>query len=287
MGTASIHFDSWRPAWRQVWQKLAPRCGQSDCVHSRSVWRRLRRKPFGVMIQGSWYCMDGCLERALTEALRRVDSAAKQVAPSHRIPLGLLLLSRQQLTVEQLRQALEAQRVASRGRIGEWLQTLGFVNEEQVTAALARQWSCPILRADSLNSELRRAPRVPVALLKSFVMIPVGFVEATSTLHLAFGEGIDYNVLYAIERMVGCRTQPCMAAPSLLRKSLQGLTEHRAEGEVVFDRLADIAEFARIVRSYSARVSASEIRLASCGPKLWVRLLRRSGSPLDLLMLAS
>ena len=235
-------------------------------------------------MEGSSYCLDECLEQALIDALRRVRDSVRNEPASHRIPLGLLLLSRQQLTVDQLRAALAAQRSAGRGRIGEWLQTMGFVSEHQVTAALARQWSCPVLRANTLSPNFGRAPQIPVTLLESFVMMPVDYVEATSTLHIAFAERIDYSVLYAIEQMLGCRTEACMAVPSLLRNKLQSLSEHRCESEVVFDCMADPAEFARIIRSYSIRISASEIRLASCGSHVWVRLLRPSRPALDLLL---
>jgi hypothetical protein len=193
------------------------------------------------------------------------------------------LLSRQQVTVEQLQAALAAQRGAGRGKIGEWLQTLGFVSEQQVTAALARQWSCPVLRANSPLSGASRAPHIPITLLETFVMIPVEYVEIRETLHMAFGEGIDYSVLYAIEQMIGCHTEPCMALPSFVRAHVQALSGHHAEDEVVFDCASDRAEMLRIIRSYSTRLTATEIRLAACGPYLWVRLLRTARPPLDLL----
>jgi len=289
MGTASLHFDAWSLVWREFWRKLAPRCGHIDCRHRQSLWRRLRGKPPGVLIQGSRYCVDECLERALTDLVRRARAASKRALAPHRVPLGLVLLSRQQLTAEQLRTALEAQRSAGRGRIAEWLQTLGFASEQQVTAALARQWSCPVLRENSLTAGIAapgtgRAPQIPVTLLESFVMIPLDYVEATATLHIAFGEGVDYGVLYAIERMVGCHTEPCMAAPTFVRRNLEALSRHRGESEVVFDRVADAAEFSRIIRSYCIRLAASEIRLTACGPHLWVRLFRPSRGPLDLLL---
>ncbi len=56
---------------------------------------------------------------------------------------------------------------------------------------------------------------------------------------------------------------------------------------MVFDSVADAAEFARIIRSYCVRVSASEIRMASCGAHVWARLVRPSGPPLDLLLRSS
>jgi hypothetical protein len=229
--------------------------------------------------------VDGCLEHALTEALRRGHSAPKRPAAPHRVPLGLLLLSRQHLTAEQLRAGLAAQRAAGRGKVGEWLQALGFVNEQQVTAALAWQWSCPVLQSQSLPPPgLERTPRIPVALLESLLMVPVAWVKATATLHIAFGDGIDYSVLYALEQVLRCHAEPCLAVPSLVRKRMQALREHRGEDEILFDRVTDVGEFARIVHSYSARMAASEIRMATCGSHVWVRLLCPARRPFDLLL---
>ncbi len=288
MGTASLHLgrhlDTWGLAWRELYQKLAPACGHANCLHTQSAWRRFRRRMRGVMIQGLRYCREECMEWALDDALRRIHFGLQRTAASHRIPLGLLLLSRQQLTVEQLQAALASQRAAGRGRIGEWLLALGFVSEQQITAALARQWSCPVLRTTLGNGGASRAPHIPATLLQAFAMIPVDYVKATATLHLAFAEGIDYSVLYAIEQMLGCRTESCMAVPSLVREHLASLSEHRGESEAVFDRVADRAEFMRIIRSYCVRLSASEIHLAACGPYVWVRLVRPPRPPLDLLL---
>ncbi len=115
-------------------------------------------------------------------------------------------------------------------------------------------------------------------------MVPVDYVDTTATLHIAFAEGIDYSALYGIEQMLGCHIEPCMAVPSFIRPLLQTLSAHRGETEVVFDHLADNAEFSRIIRSYCLRLFASEIRMAACGPYLWVRLLRPSRPPVDLLL---
>ncbi|HXY78139.1 MAG TPA: hypothetical protein VEH47_04955 [Candidatus Acidoferrales bacterium] len=285
MGTVRLHLDPWGLAWRGLCQRLAPpRCGLPDCTHAGNLWRLLRGTPPRILIQGARYCVDGCLERVLTDLLGRLQRTPKRKVGPRRIPLGLLLLSRQQLTAEQLQAALGAQRAAGCGRIGEWLQALGFVNEQQVTTALARQWSCPVLRSESLmQPAFDRMPQIPVALLESHLMIPIAYVEATNTLHIAFAEGIDYSVLYAMEQMLGCRTEPCLAAPTLLRRRLRALSEQRGESEILFDRVADAAEFARIVQSYSVRVAAGEMRIAACGGYAWVRLLRPFGRPLDLL----
>ena len=278
MGSASVHFA----VPRNLWHRLSPGSGQPHCAHTGTLWHRLRFRTPGVLLSGTRYCIDSCLEQALSDALRRTYSLQQRAAASHRVPLGLLMMSRQQITPEQLQLALETQRAKGYGRIGEWLETLGFVSETQVTAALARQWSCPVLRSNSIFA--RRGPQLPVTLLARFEMIPVDYVEVTSTLHLAFADGLDYSILYAIEQMIGCHTEPCMAAPSFVHSHLHALTAHRTDSEVVFERLSDMAEVCRIIRSYCLRVAASEIRLIYCAPYFWIRLERFSLSPLDLLL---
>jgi len=272
-----------RPAWQGLQRRVAAKAGPPACKHAGTFWHRIRGQ--SVALAGSRYCLDHCLESALLTELSRTRARPSRQAPPHRVPLGLLLLSREQLSSEQLRQALAAQRAAGHGRIGEWLQTLGFVGELDITAALARQWSCPVLRVASISAlPAGRAPQIPAGLLQSFVMLPVDYVASSSTLYMAFGERIDYRVLYSLEQMLACHTEACLAPLSLVRESLESLSETRRERESIFDWTTDPREFTRIVRSYCARMHADEIRLAACGPLLWIRLLRPSGPAHDLLL---
>lgn len=272
-------------AGRDFLEKLAPICGYADCVHARSPWGRIRRRSWGVFLKGTRYCQSGCLELALKEVLEGARPVPQRAAvASHRIPLGLLLLSRQQLAACDLRTALEAQRTAGRGRIGEWLQQLGFATESQITAALARQWSCPVLRTRLGTIGASRFPPIPLLLLEAFQMIPVDLVQSTGTLLIAFSEGIDYTVLYAIEQMLGYRTEACLVCPSSLQKSLQALARHRESRDVVFDRVKDAEECARIIGSYAANLPAREVRLAQCGEHLWIRLERLRQDAVNLVL---
>lgn len=232
-----------------------------------------------MRLHGAQYCRAECLELALIEILRERPAPHRRPAP-RRIPLGLLLLSRQQLTADQLRFALEAQREASCAdsippctkKIGAWLQELGFVTEQQVTAALARQWSRPLLQSRLMTPASRRFPPIPSRLLECFQMMPADVCEPSRTLLMAFSDGIDYPVLYAIEQMLGCRTEPCLVPPSTLRTALQSLAQERASGEINFDRVRDAGECAHIVANYASTVKAEEVRLARCGEYFWFRL---------------
>ncbi|HXJ85933.1 MAG TPA: hypothetical protein VMS18_03895 [Candidatus Binatia bacterium] len=284
MGATSIHLDGFAIAWRNLRHKLrARRAPSPSCDHLHSSWRHLRRQTDGTLLEGSRYCEDRCLEAALFDVLDRVSSARKRSVVSHRIPLGLLLVARQQLSAERLRTAIEAQRSSGHGRLGEWLLSLGFVTEEQITAALARQWSCPVLRTSSSLLRPGRTPQIPLTLLESFGMIPVDYVAETSTLHLAFSDGIDHSLLYAIEIMIHTHTTSCLAPPSFVRANLSDFRRHRSENEVVFKGPFDAVECSHIICSYSLRLSAVEIRLARCGPYVWVRLFQSARPPMDLL----
>lgn len=284
MGTASIHIDRVSLAWRGLRNKLASRRASSrDCVHLHRFWRRIHANSPGILLEGARYCADECLEPVLFDVFERVRSAPNFGAVPHRIPLGLLLVSRRQLSTEQLRIALAAQRAAGEGRLGEWLLSLGFITEEKLVAALARQWSCPVLRLSSFPRRVARSPQIPWTLLEGFAMIPVDYVEATSTLHLAFGDRLDHSLLYAIETMTGSHTESCMAAPSFVRTTLGELFPRRSEHEVAFERPAETAECCRTIRSYCLRLCPSELRFAGCGPYVWVRLFHDSRPLIDLL----
>jgi Type II secretion system (T2SS), protein E, N-terminal domain len=272
------------PGRHSLWSRLAPPCYAPGCPHDGQYWPFMQAAKRKILLQGLRYCLDPCLEAALRELLGEACQAPVRAAIRHRVPIGLLLVSRQQLTNGQLRAALATQQEAGHGRIGEWLQRLGYASEEQITAALARQWSCPVLRMEPMGPRSRRVPPIPLALMRWTAMVPVDFVEPSQTLHIAFAEGLDYSVLYAIGQMLGCRTEPCLLRPSLLQRYFEQLPEPRGQNEILFERLTDNAEFARIVVSYALRVSAEEIRIAACGRHIWVRLIRPSRNPLDLMV---
>lgn len=272
--------------WRDYRQKLVLRCACCGDNRAASKWPPLRRRPPGVRLQGAWYCQTDCLEWAVVETLRRHSASGRHAAVAHRVPLGLLLLSRQQLSAAQLRSALERQRVAGQGKIGEWLQQLGFATEEQITAGLARQWSCPVLKTGLDGLGKGRVNPIPGLLLDSFQMIPVEFAEASRTLLIGFSEGLDHTILYAVEQMLGYRTEACFVSRSVLQKGLQmlALTQRHAAKDVVFERTEDDGECARIIGSYAAKVGAEEVRLAQCGTHLWIRLQSQRREAVNLVL---
>ncbi|MFZ0318057.1 MAG: hypothetical protein WAL56_02950 [Candidatus Sulfotelmatobacter sp.] len=285
MAKAGGILKPWVVAWRSLRRESGMRCGSCGGLPPRGAWWPVRGRVHGVHLRGVWYCTPDCLHRGLSEVLEREQPGQRrQGVAAHRVPLGLLLLSRQELTAVQLRTALEVQRGAGEGRIGDWLRQLGFASEAQITAALARQWACPVLKTGPAVLAAGRFLPIPTLLLECFQMIPAGFVESTQTLLMAFSEGIDHTVLYAVEQMLQYRTQACFVCPSVLQKGLRELVERDAAKDVVFDRLEDMSECARVTVSYTSRIGAEEVRLAHCGSHIWVRLQAERREAVNLVL---
>lgn len=248
-------------------------CEESDCGLTRRLWRRLHWWNGSIRLQGSNYCAPQCFEAAARERFARICRLAAPARPvQHRIPLGLLMLSRGQLTNRQLRLALEAQQASGNHRIGEWLEKLGFATERQVTAALGLQWACPVLTG-KINLDPRSAQRLPYRLLESFRFVPVQFVDATRTFYLAFSGGIDYAALYAVEQMLECRADACLASRSTIDQALEQLGSERGHGALLFEGWREAAEMARITCSYVLKLGAEDVRIVGCKEYIWARLV--------------
>ena len=83
--------------------------------------------------EGRLTCSEECWRSILRQRIERelfAREAGRIVMHAHRVPLGLLLLSMGCITEEQLQAALEAQRKAKEGRIGEWLRRLTSLSEK-------------------------------------------------------------------------------------------------------------------------------------------------------------
>jgi hypothetical protein len=265
--------------WFLKWIKLhtldssQPPCALPSCSGPQSLWERFRdgRRPNGTFLQGVYYCQPQCLEAALISQLSRLRVIAPSSPPPNRIPLGLLMVARGKLTYTEVQAALEAQRRARYGKIGEWIEKLGFATEQEVTTALALQWGCPV--AASFDPSTIQSPgSIPLPILEAFQMLPLNYVVPTNTLCLAFGERVDHAALYAIEKILDCRTQPCVAERKSIARQLDAMRQLPRPCDVEFGPMNDFVEMARIAASYTGRLTPEQVRLSRIGHFIWLRL---------------
>ncbi len=266
---------AWPAHWirRRNFKFENPPCALASCSSHLSIWQRLRARPrpMGTFLQGVFYCQPQCLESALTGQLSRLRTLTPAPQVPNRIPLGLLMVARGKLTYPEVRAALEAQRRARYGKIGEWIEKLGFATEQEVTTALGLQWGCPV--ATSFDpATISSTHNIPFAILDAFQMLPLNYVAATNILYIAFGERVDHSALLAIEKLLNCRTQPCVAGRKSVARQLEAMRQLTRTSDVEFGPMNDLGEMARIAASYTTRLTPEAVRLCRVGPFIWLRL---------------
>ena len=258
--------------------RLARRCESPACTHRRRLWRTWFEPPIGCSVDGHWYCSPDCLERALTTAIRQsLPGTVQAPAKAHRVPLGLLMLSRGFVDNEQLKKALKAQKDSGSGRLGEWLRHIGAASEEQVTQILGAQWSIPVFPLNQSRRFLECAHLVPFPLLEAAQMVPVHHLPLSQHLYVAFIDRVNYSALYALEKMLGCHTEPCLASQSQVAQALNELRAQPRSEEILVGDIPEPAEMARAIMAQVVRLSGSEAKVAGFDGLIWARILSPSG----------
>lgn len=265
-------------ALRQRWLCQGPECAEREGLRS---WVKL---PARVQLQEGWCCGPECLEASLNEIASR-ELRRIQLAPdphTHRVPLGLTLLSQGLINAGQLRAALQAQQrspEARRHRIGEWLMREGAASEDDVAAGVALQWARPRFRLDHSQGWRQCRGWVPLPVLTALRMLPLHFSAGSSAgtrkLFVGFTQGIDFNATMALGKIFDCRIETCIVTDSALDSVFDEMRATPARGlaeDIGFDHVANGAEVARIARQYAQVVQARQVRLAGLGPFLWIRL---------------
>jgi hypothetical protein len=269
------------PKLVSMWQKWAPHCANPSCA-AKNLLQIIAHRNHGMRVDGQWYCGSDCFQHAIKGKIADLMTSQGKPAKvrSSRIPLGLLLLQRGILTAEQLRVALEKHR-SSELNFGDVVQQLGFATPEQVTAAVAAQWGCPVFPLG--DRQLEVPVRVPRQLLELYGMLPVHFAESDRKLLIGFVSGVQHHVLYTIGDMTNCTVAPCFITAREYELHLHSpTTPFLRDDELVFEQIVEAAEMARITTNYVVQLAAERVRLERCRDYLWVRLWGRNRE-MDLL----
>ncbi len=255
-------------------------CANPQC---RSGWLRLWRSRSGPVFEGGWCCSAECTAAIIASAVRR-ELDARGAAPEnhrHRLPLGLTMLEQGWITNRQLRQALEAQKAAGGGRLGQWLVRHEGVSEKLVTRALGIQWSCPVLDME-IHDGSGLTALLPRLFVDAFGALPLR-VAAGRILYLGFEERLDPALALAVERMTGLRVESGMVEESLFRPAHTRMLGARFPAVELIETASEAALVHALMKAVErARPVASRlVRVHDC---LWLRMwLRRPASPLPKL----
>jgi hypothetical protein len=246
-------------------------CANPGCS---SGWLHLWRSRQTPVFEGGWSCSAACTAARVAEAVRREleGRGLPQESHRHRVPLGLVMLEQGWITAGQLRQALDAQRLAGAGRLGHWLVRKQGVSEQLVTRALGLQWSCPVLPLEFHDAEALTV-LLPRLFLDAFGALPLR-VAAGRLLYLGFEDRLDPVVALAVERMSGLRVESGLVQESLFAPAHTRMLQAKFPKVELIEASSEPAAanaLAKLVEQ-ARPVEARLVRVHDC---LWLRMWRR------------
>ncbi len=190
----------------------------------------------------------------------------------HRVPLGLTMLEQGWLTSRQLRQALDAQRAAGGGRLGQWLIRQHAVSERMVTKALGIQWNCPVLDLE-FHEPSGLTVFLPRLFMDAFGALPLR-VAAGRILYLGFEDRLDPALALAVERMTGLRVESGIVEESAFRPAHARMLAAQYPGVELIEAVSEAALVQALTKTVE-RIRPVESRLLRVHDCLWLRLWRR------------
>jgi type IV pilus assembly protein PilB len=116
--------------------------------------------------------------------------------------IGAVLFKSQIITEQELKAALEAQKVSG-CRIGEALVRLGVVTQEDIDWALANQLNIPYVRLKKDNIDAAAVALVPASVARRHQLFPV-FLSGTE-LSVAMADPLDQEGIETLRRVTGCQ----------------------------------------------------------------------------------
>ena len=237
-------------------------------------WLHLLRSRSAPVFENGWNCSAECTAARLRTAVGREMEGFQAASPGYRprVPLGLLMLEQGWITPRQLRNALEAQKAAGGGKLGQWLVAREGIREELVTRSLALQWSCPVLSLDPYNAEASAA-LLPRLFVDAFGALPLRGT-AGKLVYLGFEDRPDPVLALALERMTGIRVEGGVVQDSLFRPAHQRMLKSVYPPAELLEAATESA-LVRALARLVERARPSESRLVRVHDFLWLRLWLR------------
>jgi type IV pilus assembly protein PilB len=132
--------------------------------------------------------------------------------------LGETLLRENLITPQQLREALDYQRLNG-GRLGSTLVKLGFLSDEEITNVLARQYGVPAVNLSLFEIDNNAAKLIPQEVAQKYMVLPLSRVGATLTVAM-----VDPTNVFAIDDikfMTGLSVEPVIVSEAAMQEAIE------------------------------------------------------------------
>jgi len=168
--------------------------------------------------------------------------------------LGEILIKENLITPDQLKQALDHQK-ANGGRLGNSLVKLGFLNDDEVTAVLSRQYGVPSINLAYFEVDPSVTKLIPMDTATKYQVLPLSRVG--SSLTLAMVDPTNVFAMDDIKFMTGFNIEPVVASEAAITEAIK---KHygSAEDQERKKELEDIVNFIDEGQAESLELEADE-----------------------------
>jgi type IV pilus assembly protein PilB len=200
--------------------------------------------------------------------------------------LGELLIKRNYITPEQLKKALEEQKLKG-GRLESNLVRMGYIKEDELLSFLSAQYRVPSVKISKMEINPNVIKLVPSSISKKYFIIPINRVGPKLT--LAMADPSNIVVIDEIKFMTGFNVEPVVASETEIIDAVkkyyggggsvaglgtvsfqssdfdldEGKTDSLSNGIMLDDDVVDVDDFDKLVHGAVDNVEVVETQLES------------------------
>jgi type IV pilus assembly protein PilB len=133
------------------------------------------------------------------------------------VRLGELLLKENMVTPQQLQDALNHQKMNG-GKLGKAFVSLGFVQDEEITSLLSRQYGVPSINLEHFEVDPAIIKIIPAETARKYQVLPLS--RSGATLTIAMADPTNVFAMDDIKFMTGYNVEPVVASETTLEESI-------------------------------------------------------------------
>ena len=132
--------------------------------------------------------------------------------------IGEMLLEEQRITPEQLQEALTYQQEHG-VKLGTSLVKLGFLEEDEVTTLLSRQYGVPSIKISDFEIDESVIQMIPAETASQYQIIPL--CRSGSVLTIAMADSTNVFAMDDVKFMTGCQVEPAVASEGAVLQAIR------------------------------------------------------------------
>jgi type IV pilus assembly protein PilB len=134
------------------------------------------------------------------------------------VKLGELLIKENIITPQQLEEALGQQRRQG-GKLGKTLVALGYVQDEDITSLLSRQYGVPAINLDHFEVEPSIIKVIPAETARKYQILPLS--RSGATLTIAMADPTNVFAMDDVKFMTGYNIEPVVSSETALEEAIE------------------------------------------------------------------